>query len=138
MRLEVTRKSDLAVRLLRVLADRGSKCKGPELAAAVESTPGFIAQVATPLVRRGWVRSEPGPSGGYSLTISLDDVSVLEVIEAIEGPTETGRCVVADRPCAEQGSCGVHVPWARARKRLVVELGKVTVAEAALTGRGAS
>ena len=69
------------------------------------STPGFVAQVVTPLIRQGWVRSDPGPSGGYSLAVALDAVSVLAVIEAIEGPTATGRCVLTDRPCNEIGTC---------------------------------
>ena len=138
MRLEVTRKSDLAVRVLRVLAERSDRCKGPDLAEAVGSTVGFVAQVATPLVRTGWVRSEPGPTGGYSLVVDLDTVSVLEVIEAVEGPTDTGRCVLAGRPCSEQGPCALHVPWSRARAQLLHELASVSVADASLAAGSAS
>jgi Rrf2 family transcriptional regulator, iron-sulfur cluster assembly transcription factor len=129
MRLEVTRKSDLAVRALRVLADRAGRVKGPDLAEALGSTPGFVSQVVNPLVRQGWVRSDPGPSGGYSLVADLAAVSVLAVIEAIEGPTDSGRCVLVDRPCAEAGTCAMHVPWARARTLLLGELDATTVAD---------
>src|SRR6188472_2168968 len=108
MRLELTRKSDLAVRALRALAGSNERMKGSALAEAVGSTPGFVAQTVTPLVRRGWVRSDPGPSGGYSLVVALDAVSVLAVIEAIEGPTASGRCVLGDRPCNETGTCALH------------------------------
>ena len=101
MRLEVTRKSDLAVRALRVLAQSSSRMKGPALAEAVDTTSGFVSQVLNPLVRQGWVRSDPGPSGGYALAADLDSLSVLDVIEAIEGPTDSGRCVLADRDCSE-------------------------------------
>ncbi len=130
MRLEVTRKSDLAVRSLQALAARAERMKGPELAAIVGSSSGFVSQVLTPLVRAGWVRSDPGPSGGYSLTADLDDVSVLAVIETIEGPTDTGRCVLADRPCDESGTCALHVPWLRARSQLRAQLDAVSVADA--------
>jgi Rrf2 family protein len=134
VRLEVTRKSDLAVRALRVLgaADPGERVKGPALAAAVGSTPGFVAQVLNPLVRRGWVRSEPGPAGGYSLAADLGSVSVLAVIEAIEGPTDSGRCVLVDRPCDERGPCALHVPWLRARSQLLRELDTTSVADASV------
>ena len=84
MRLEVTRKSDLAVRSLQVLAASPERLKGPELAEEVGSSSGFVSQVLTPLIRAGWVRSDPGPAGGYSLTADLDAVSVLAVIEAID------------------------------------------------------
>lgn len=132
MRLEVTRKSDLAVRALQVLADASGRVKGPALAEAVGSTSGFVSQVMNPLVRLGWVRSDPGPSGGYSLAVELGSVSVLAVIEAIEGPTDSGRCVVADRPCNESGTCALHVPWLRARAQLLRELDATSVADAAL------
>ena len=131
MRLEVTRKSDLAVRALRALADReaGERLKGPDLAELVGSTPGFVAQVMTPLVRAGWVRSEPGPTGGYSLRVDLATVSVLAVVEAVEGPTDTGRCVLADRPCSERGLCALHTAWTRARQELLRELDATSVCE---------
>jgi Rrf2 family iron-sulfur cluster assembly transcriptional regulator len=132
MRLEVTRKSDLAVRAMRVLADASERVKGPALADAVGSTSGFVSQVLNPLVRNGWVRSDPGPAGGYSLGVDLGSVSVLAVIEAIEGPTDSGRCVLADRPCNESGSCALHEPWQRARAQLLRELDATSLAEASL------
>lgn len=104
------------------------RMKGPALAEALGSTPGFVAQVVTPLVRQGWVRSDPGPSGGYSLAVALDAVSVLAVIEAIEGPSATGRCVLADRPCNEIGTCALHVPWLSAWSQLLGELAATPVA----------
>ena len=137
MRLEVTRKSDLGVRALRSLAETGGRVKGPALADAVGSTSGFVSQVLTPLVRAGWVRSDPGPSGGYSLAVDLGSVSVLAVIEAIEGPTDSGRCVLADRPCNEAGTCALHVPWLRARAQLLRELDATSVAEASLVAGAA-
>lgn len=136
MRLEVTRKSDLAVRALRVLAASAGRVKGPALAEAVGSTSGFVSQVLHPLVRQGWVRSDPGPSGGYSLAVALGSVSVLAVIEAIEGSTNSGRCVLADRPCNESGTCALHVAWLRARGQLLRELDATSVAEASLVPIG--
>ncbi len=133
MRLEVRRQSDLAVRALRALAET-DRVKGPRLAERIDTTTGFVSQVMTPLVRAGWVSSDPGPTGGYSLTVDLADVSVLAVIEAIEGPTETGLCVLADRPCDETGSCALHVPWQRARDGLLRELAAVSVADDSVHG----
>lgn len=122
MRLEVSRKSDLAVRALRALAAGDSQLKGPALAEQVGSTAGFVSQVLAPLVRAGWVRSEPGPNGGYRLAVPLSSLSILDVVEAVEGPTDGGRCVLADRPCDERGPCALHVPWVRARELLLREL----------------
>lgn len=118
------------MRSLQALASSSDRLKGPALALLVGSSSGFVSQVLTPLVRVGWVRSDPGPSGGYSLTVDLDDVSVLAVVETIEGPTDSGRCVLADRPCDEGGICALHVPWLRARSQLLAQLDAVSVADA--------
>ena len=98
------------------------------LAERLDTTAGFVAQAMTPLVTNGWVRSDPGPSGGYTLVADLDDVSVLQVIEAVEGTTDTGRCVLEDRACARGGHCALHVPWSKARTQLLGELADTPLA----------
>jgi Rrf2 family protein len=102
-----------------VLGSTDTRLKGPALADELQTTPAFVAQVVGPLVKSGWVRSDPGPTGGYACRVGLDDVSVLEVIEAVDGPTDLGRCVVADRPCDSGVPCALHVAWTRARQELV-------------------
>ena len=118
----------MAVCALRALAE-ADRIKGPDLAERIGTTPGFVSQVLTPLVQAGWVASDPGPTGGYSLTVDLTEVSVLAVIEAVEGPTDSGRCVLINRPCTETGSCAMHVPWQRARESLMRELAAVSIAD---------
>lgn len=122
MRLEVSRKADLATRALLELAEAGRRSKSAELAERVGTTAGFLSQVVAPLAARGWIRSDPGPTGGYVSLVDLSEVSVLDVIEAVEGPTDTGRCVLEDRPCTGGGPCALHVPWSQARGHLLEQL----------------
>ena len=117
MRLEITRRTDLAIRALLELDGRSGRTKGSALAEAIGTSQGFLNQVMSPLVQQGWVRSDPGPAGGYLPMYDAGDVSVLAVIEAIEGPVDTGRCVLEDRDCADAGTCALHRPWSR-RARL--------------------
>jgi Rrf2 family transcriptional regulator, iron-sulfur cluster assembly transcription factor len=130
MRLEITRKSDLATRALLELGRLGRRAKSSELATLVGTTPGFLSQVIAPLAAHRWVRSDPGPTGGYSCEVDLDEVSVLEVIEAVEGPTDTARCVRADT-----GACALHVPWSHARDQLLSELARTSVSSLAARRR---
>jgi len=122
MRLEISRRADLAVRALLAIDRTADRLKSEALAVELETTAGFVPQVVGPLVKRGWVRSDPGPRGGYSAMVSLDRVSVLDVIEAVDGPTDLGRCVVADGPCGRAPHCALHTAWARARDELVTHL----------------
>jgi Rrf2 family protein len=122
MRLEITRRADLAVRAMVLLGTSPARWKAPALAAALDTTAGFVPQVLGPLVKAGWVRSEPGPTGGYAAGVALDDVSVLQVIEAVDGATDTGRCVVEDRECGSEAPCSMHRAWSRARAELMQSL----------------
>lgn len=127
MRLEVTRRAELAVRALVVLGRAAGPLKAPALAADLGTTAGFIPQVIGPLVKAGWVHSEPGPTGGYTSTVAPDRVTVLQAIEAVDGATDAGRCVVADRRCASGGTCALHAAWGQARGELLRVLGETPI-----------
>ena len=121
MRLELTRKTDLALRALRVLDAAPTRLPGRDLAAAVGTTTQFIAQVMGPMVRAALVTSRPGPAGGYALAPAAGTASVLDVIEAVEGPVEPSRCVLAGGPCGTD-ICSLHFAWLGARTALEAAL----------------
>jgi Rrf2 family protein len=112
------------------MARSPARVKSGQLSAALGTTPGFMPQVMAPLVQAGWVRSQPGPTGGYEFLLGPDQLSVLDVIEAVDGPTDNGRCVVAEQPCSRRQPCALHTAWVRAREELTGALGAITVAEA--------
>lgn len=119
MRLEITRRAELAIRALALLGQSSARVKASVLADELRSTVAFVPQVLGPLVRAGWVVSDPGPTGGYRCQVPLSEVNVLQVIEAVDGATDVGRCVVADRPCQADAPCVLHDAWARARSELL-------------------
>ncbi len=129
MRLEVSRRADLAVRALVTLRRTPGRVKAVALAEELETTVGFVPQVVGPLVKRGWVGTAPGPTGGYAAVPGHDTTTVLDVIEAVDGPTDRGHCVVVDRPCGRGAHCALHDAWDRARDALVSELAATRVAD---------
>jgi Rrf2 family iron-sulfur cluster assembly transcriptional regulator len=129
MRLEITRKTDLALKAMIVLGDSEARLKGGALAEQIDTTPGFISQILAPLVREAWVESAPGRNGGYRLRVDLEDVSLLDLIEAVEGPSESDRCVLRGTPCPAVEKCALHDPWTRARIALLRELALTCLSE---------
>lgn len=121
MKLSLSGRTDLALRLLRHLQEAGTLVPVAEAAAEIGTTPQYLPHVAAPLVKAGWVRSTRGPGGGYAAA-GLEDVSLRDLIEAVEGAVEDGRCVLADTPCPRADQCALHVPWQRARRALLAEL----------------
>lgn len=135
MRLEVTRKSDLAIRSLATLAGAVDRMKTAEMAERLDAAPAFMAQVLGELVGLGWVDSSPGPTGGYRIVVDTETLSVIDVIEGLEGPTDNNRCVVADSSCGSGGDhCALHVAWTAARAALIAQLGELSVAAVGMGG----
>ena len=129
MRLEINRKTDLAIRTMNDLAQAGAKVKGADLAVSAGTSNAFLAQVMMPLVRNGWVASEPGRNGGYELIADTNDVSVLDVIEAVEGPTDTDECVLRRGTCSLAEQCAAHAAWSTARAALLETLASTPLAK---------
>jgi Rrf2 family protein len=119
------RKTDLALRVMRRLDTPGEKLSGASLSASIGTTTAFLPQVVAPLIEKGWVASERGPGGGYALTEASRGVSLFDVLEATEGPTVDGRCVLRDQSCPSDEACLAHAVWADAREHLIEGLQKI-------------
>ena len=122
MRLEIMRRTDIALRALRLLEQEGATLQSSDLAQRLDSTPQFIPQVLNPMVRAGWISSGTGPHGGYQLTTDLGRRTVLDLIELIEGPTDDGRCVLQSSQCNSSRPCSLHDAWTGARAALIERL----------------
>lgn len=127
VRLEVTRQADLAIRALVTLGDPGhvdDRISARSFAEMLDTSAGFMSQVMNPLVKAGWLSSEQGRSGGYRLEVPLRSITVLDVVELVDGPIDNGICIVVGVPCDSHEQCPMHTSWAPARKVLMDSLRK--------------
>lgn len=129
MRLEVTKKTDLVLRAICTLAGHRGRRTGSEISTDIDVSRQIVPKLMDPLVKEGWVTSSPGPRGGYELQIDLADLSLLQLIEAVEGPTEDRRCVLRGSPCPAIEKCALHDAWVPARAALLDQLAAVSIAE---------
>jgi Rrf2 family iron-sulfur cluster assembly transcriptional regulator len=130
MRLDLNKRTDLALQAMQELCVEETRVPGPELAEALETTRQYLPQIMNPIVKAKWVRSTPGPHGGYQLLVRLEDISVMELVEVMEGPTDDGTCVLTGDFCAKEKFCALHGAWQHSRAVLIRELGQMTLAEA--------
>jgi Rrf2 family protein len=123
MRLAINVRTDLGLKALRILAREPRVWTASALAEKVSTTPLFIKEAMGAFVRAGWVYSGPGPSGGYLYASPSSSPSLLEVIEAIEGPTAPDLCVLREgQRCgliSGRPLCELHEGWVRACEVLV-------------------
>lgn len=128
MRLELTKRTDLAFRALTSIDVASEhRVNGATLAEDLDITTHYLPHVMAPLTRSGWIMSTSGPRGGYTLVASLDDITLLQLVEAVEGPIDTSGCLHLGPRHNSGPTCALHQPWTKARAALMVELDSVTV-----------
>jgi Rrf2 family protein len=83
------------------------------------------------LVRRGLLVSQQGTHGGYQLARVPAQISVGDVIQAIDGPITVTACSTHEAQCEQYSKCNVRDPLWRVRERILTALGECTIAELA-------
>jgi Rrf2 family protein len=135
MRLELTRRADYAVRAMLALARReGELVSGPTIAAEMNIPPRFVAQVMGDLVGARLVEARTGRRGGYRLGRPSPTISILDIVEAVEGDSRRRTCVLRGIPCSRDGYCDVHEIFASAQDALLERLAGATLAQAVANG----
>lgn len=130
MRLELTKKTDLAFQALDLISgSAGDRVSGAHLADVLDVSSQYLPHVMAPLTHAGWVSSVSGPHGGYVIAVDLRDISLLDLIEAVEGPLDESRCLHLGPIHGHDDNCALHVPWRRAREALVVQLRSTRLSE---------
>jgi Rrf2 family protein len=89
----------------------------------------FLAKIAQQLSRAGIIEILQGAKGGYRLLISPEDLSLLDVIEAIIGEIFLNDCVIRPESCQASSSCAVNNVWMQARDQLRQTLSQVNFAK---------
>jgi Rrf2 family protein len=128
--LELTRRGDYAVRAALCLADaHGRSVSGHRIAAETAIPAAFLPQVMGDLVRAGIVHSRPGPHGGYLLATGPSTISLLAVIEAVEGNARRRTCVLRGTACGIDDPCRVHHAFFAAQEQMLQSLAGVSLME---------
>ena len=132
MQASLGRKGDYSVRAVLDLArHHGDRRKAREIAGEMDIPHRYLTQILAGLVQHGVLTAVAGPSGGYLLARTPADITLLEVVEAAEGPIELEQCVLRGGPCSWEESCPVHIPWARAQNALAAQLAATSFADLA-------
>lgn len=142
MRLELTKRGDYAVRAMVALAEAPphAPLSVRRIADAMDIPVRFLPQVMGDLARAGLVASSPGRTGGYRLSRPASAITLLDVVEAVEGDSRRRTCILRGGPCGHDGiTCAVHDPFFAAQDAMLGELSEAdlaTIAERHRAGAG--
>jgi len=128
MRLDLTKRSDYAIRaMLSLTMARDGLLSSRKIAEEMKIPPRFLPQIMGDLTRAGLVSAHPGRSGGYQLAEKANTVTLLRVIEAVEGDPHRQICVMRGTACGQAGECGVHDVFYAAEKAILEQLNGATL-----------
>ncbi len=112
--LRVTKLTDYATVVMTALAARPEAVlSAPELAEQAGLEAPTVAKVLKPLAQAGLVEGFRGANGGYRLARPAESISLVEIVEAMEGPLGMTECSVHAGQCGIEDSCGVRTNWRR-------------------------
>jgi Rrf2 family protein len=129
--MQITRQADYAVRAMVYLAQLQSDEHAATGRIAKEKSipPSFLAKIVSQLSVAGLLQTSRGANGGVRLAKPANEISLLDVIEAIDGPIILNDCVAETTSCTYDDSCPLKPVWCDAQKMLVDHLSKANFAQ---------
>lgn len=128
--MQITRETDYAIRCVHFLSPRKD---GPlvvdRIAEEMCIPKTFLAKILQKLAKAGIVKSFRGAKGGCQLNRKPADITLLDVIEAIQGPVAMNACALDSKACGLSSKCSVHPVWIEVRKEVENILRKKNFAE---------
>ncbi len=122
--MQITRQADYAIRAVRYLAKQGPNQRSATSTVAQEMKipPSFLAKIISQLSIAGLLHTSRGARGGVTLARDAKEISLLDVVEAIDGPILLNECVGDPADCEFSDDCLVHPIWVEAQEALVKRL----------------
>ncbi len=122
--MQITRQADYAIRAVLYLAQLGPNQRAATSTVAQEKhiPPSFLAKIISQLSIAGLLHTSRGARGGVSLARDPKDISLLDVVEAIDGPILLNECVSDSGACDFEEECPLHPIWQEAQAQLVERL----------------
>ena len=128
--MQITRQADYAVRAVLHLARTGDQRIATSMIAEEQRIPpSFLAKIISQLSIAGLLHTSRGARGGVTLARDAKDITLLEVIEAIDGPIQLNECVGESGTCSFDESCPLRPVWCDAQEELVSRLKNTNFAD---------
>ena len=135
MQLNMT--TDYAVRILLYLGITGRITSSGEIAHEMVIPANYVPNIIKKLRDKGLVSARYGPKGGYELGKDANDITLLDVVETMEGSIKIKRCLEEDQYCSRDATahCAIHDVYASSQSGLEETLAASTIAQLVKTSK---
>jgi Rrf2 family transcriptional regulator, iron-sulfur cluster assembly transcription factor len=124
-----SRSAEYAIRAFVFLAEvpQGKYAMVKQIAEESDIPSHFLAKILQQLARQGFLKSSKGPTGGFALRHSPNEITLLQLVESIDGLADYQRCIGGMTECNDEMRCGMHDSWKALRSRMMEYLEGTTV-----------
>ncbi len=134
--MQITRQADYAVRaVLHLARNKETRTATSAIAEEQKIPPSFLAKIISQLSIAGLLHTSRGARGGVTLAREPREITLLEVIEAIDGPIQLNECVGESGSCAFDENCPLRPVWCEAQEELVGRLKGTNFADMLVNGQ---
>ncbi len=129
MALRLTNAADYAIRSMLYIASlpEDRVVLRSEVADAQNVPSSFLAKILRELSRAGLLRSSRGVHGGFALARPASEISLLDVVEAIEGPMALTQCIPDPDNCEHTANCPASAVWVNVQAKIAETLSSATL-----------
>jgi Rrf2 family protein len=129
--MQITRQADYAVRAIYFLSNLGfeSRASTSQIAKEQHIPPSFLAKIISQLSVAGLLHTSRGARGGVSLARDPKDITMRDVVEAIDGPILLNECVEDAHGCKFDKDCPMRLMWCEIQDDLISRLESTTFAD---------
>jgi Rrf2 family iron-sulfur cluster assembly transcriptional regulator len=122
--IAISRSAEYAIRALTYLARTGDEGFHlvREMAAVLGIPAPFLGKCLQPLVSRGMLVSQRGRNGGFRLAVKASDVTLFQIVDALDHLSRPRRCMLGQAECSDERACPVHEHWKGASTAMVDHL----------------
>jgi len=131
--MQLTRAADYAVRVMVYLASIPEQRRAllPDLALGSDAPESFLSKILQSLAHAQLISSRRGKRGGFAILPQGREATLLEIIEAIDGPICLNVCLTGGKGCERKLTCPAHPVWARAQRAMLDVLMSATISSMA-------
>jgi Rrf2 family protein len=115
--MQITRAAEYAIRGVLYLSSqpKGSVCLLSDISKNQQIPPSFLSKIFQNLGKAGYVSSFRGTGGGFTLLKDPSEITLLDIVEAIDGQIALNICLNDGAVCDNKSACAVHSVWADAQ-----------------------
>jgi Rrf2 family protein len=128
--MQITRQADYALRAMLYLArlDPHQRAATSQIAEEQNIPASFLAKIISQLSISGLINTSRGAHGGVSLARPADQITLLEVVESIDGPLMLNQCTLTPDACPFGPECPLRAIWCETQAQLIERLSTTTFA----------